>query len=518
MEKRYFGSYSLQNTIRKVKENFPECVVLFKEDDGKYVTFKFDPETRKKYKLSETIRTYQFLNNHLILSNGCIDPFKYDKLDELIETTELQYDINKQKDSIEKIVKALNSCQEFHDTAMIDVGNQHGKMFDIRLTLNEIPRYYHVDMTASNVHLQKLNNDTVLNNLRSFKLSKLPSDLQYKILKTTHPGLKTIATEYISGLRDDKAHWTSSVEAYVKPWKKDVYEQMGISPFDVLADVSESRLVGKFVNDPKRHLILYDGSEYVYSEMPLEIMPYEDYKKERNMILNQYKQDIMFVCKETGIMPQEAIDVLNIYNKKIGPMIFKDKNEAVNEIKINNLKEPLLRIINRLNRSIKLQNPNLSFNATLRKNKENDNVRRIDINEKGTIIRFDFDMKTLILSEPYIMSLGHKRTECNLKKFQLVENFMNLFNTQMIDFKNTIEYKNYQFMKAVEQERFISLDIIEDGTNIYQTFLFPDKKHKLFLDPYKKIVSVDSLGEIQNSSILSEQLNKAIHIYDELFS
>ena len=48
MIKRYFGSYSLQNTIRKVKEFYPECKIQFKEDvEGKQVTFKFSSEDRK---------------------------------------------------------------------------------------------------------------------------------------------------------------------------------------------------------------------------------------------------------------------------------------------------------------------------------------------------------------------------------------------------------------------------------------------------------------------------------------
>ena len=34
MVKRYFGSRGLQNTVRKVKTEFPECKISYKEEDN----------------------------------------------------------------------------------------------------------------------------------------------------------------------------------------------------------------------------------------------------------------------------------------------------------------------------------------------------------------------------------------------------------------------------------------------------------------------------------------------------
>ena len=57
------------------------------------VVARVTTEDRKEYKLSEENKQYSFVNDHLILNNGPINPFKYDKLDALIEETELKTDV-----------------------------------------------------------------------------------------------------------------------------------------------------------------------------------------------------------------------------------------------------------------------------------------------------------------------------------------------------------------------------------------------------------------------------------------
>lgn len=127
MSKRYFGSFALQNTARKVKEVFPES------ETGKEVSFKFDSENRKKYKLSEGYRTYSFLNGHLILSNGPMDPFKYDALDSLIEASELQHEVNRQRESVMKIRNAIKGCVDFFNSAVIKFGIETGASTTLNL-------------------------------------------------------------------------------------------------------------------------------------------------------------------------------------------------------------------------------------------------------------------------------------------------------------------------------------------------------------------------------------------------
>ena len=488
MVKRYFGSFSLQNTIRKVKENYPECKIQFKEDvEGKQVTFRFTAEDRKKYGLSEAIRTYTFLNGHLILSNGSVDPFKYDKLDDLIETSELEYDIARRRDSVEKIEAALYSCQEFHDTANVKIGNQTGSgKCDIKLVLNETERAYQMDTIAGDIHLKKLDPNIELKNEMEYKLSELPSSIKYKILKTTHPGLLTVATEYISGLRDNKKNWKSAADAYVKSYRKDTYERIGISPFEVLADVSESRLVGKFAENPMRHLVLTNGMEYAYRENPLELIPYEEYRLERNQILNSYKRDVMRVCKETGVIAPKAIELMNMYTGKLGPVIFCEADKAICSIRMERLGEPLLGVINKINRAMKLYSHESGFLASLRKAKNYDDVRRIDINENGNITRVDVDILSLSVSNPYIMSIGHKKTEyTELNRFPLTKSFIETLKNEVEKMKEKPEYKAYKFTKELEKYGF-SEGIIEcdDEWNIYKYYYFPDLKSKynLYID------------------------------------
>lgn len=521
MDKKYFGSFSLQHTIRKVKEAYPECKISYKNDgEEKSVTFRFTPEERKSYGLSEGVKTYRFLNNHLILSNGNMDPFKYDRLDSLIENTELEYDVARQKSSTEKIKTALNSCQEFHDTAKIVIGNvTESGSFDVKLELNGTVRAYHVDMESKDVHLQKLDPDSEFENIQGYALSSLSPEIKYRILKTTHPGLLTVATEYISGLRSDKTDWRSPVDAYVKPWKKNVYEEMGISPFDVMADVSESRLVGRFVDYPMRHLVLSDGSEYAYGENPLEVMPYSEYKRERDNILNEYKKSIMMVCRETGVIPQKAIEIMNVYTDKMGPVVLCSPEEAITQIRMERLSDPLSGVIQKINRAIKLYNHDRGFLASLRKPREDQDIRRIDINENGSITRVDVDIMTLSVSKPYVMGVGHKRVEFeDLSHLPLTVAFIDTLATEVMKIKDRPEYKTYVFTKKLSDLKFEKEDITTDSDNeIYVSYRFPDKTQTFWVNPYDKTMGSPNLREIKENPRQLRLLEKAQEIFEEIF-
>ena len=521
MEKRYFGSFSLQHTIRTVKEHFPECQVVFKNDDTeKSVTFRFSPDDRKKYSLSEGVRTYSFLNGHLILSNGCMDPFKYDKLDELIESTELEYDVNRQRSSIEKITKALNSCQTFHDTARVLIGNQDTNgAFDIKLELNDIPRAYRMTGANGDVHLLKIDPETELTNPKEYALSDLPSSIQYKILKTTHPGLLTVATEYISGIRNDKADWKSVVDAYVRPWKKATYEAMGISPFDVLADVSESRLVGKFVDTPMRHLVLIDGSEYAYAENPLHVEEYSAYRSERDSILNTYKMNVMRVCKETGVIPQRVIELMNIYTGKTGPVVLCSPEEAIKQIRMERLSDPLSGLIQKINRAIKLYNQDGGFLASLRKPKGDQDIRKIDVNENGNITRIDVDVLNLTVSKPYIMGVGHKRVEFDdISHLPLTLSFIDTLKAEVEKIRIRPEYKTYVLSRRLESLNFRKGDVmIDDEAQVYVTYFLPNSTYMVWINPYTNELGSNDLPEIQKDDRAMEMLNKLQDIFEEVF-
>jgi len=520
MNKKYFGSFALQNTIQQVKEKFPECKVIYEEDPQKSVSFKLNTETRKKYKLSEGYRTYLFLNGHLILSNGPIDPFKYDVLDTLIENTELQYDVDKQKESVAKIRTAINNCIKFFNSAIISFGNKDNSEYDIKFVLNDVERAYHFDMDSDEVHLQKINPETVLQDAQEYELKKLSPKIIYKILKTTHPGLKTSATEYISGLRDDKAAWKSVEYAYIKPWKKETYESFGISPLDVLADVTECRLVGEFADNPMRRLVLYDGSQYAYREIPLEAIPYSEYQVKRNAILQQYKTDIMKVSKATNVIPPKAIEAMNMYaGKNPGPMILKPAEEAICEIRMERLENPIAGIVSKINRAMKLHNHEVGFTALLRKSRPFDEVKRIDINENGSVTKIDIDMLGLQVSKPYVVTVSRKIIILDdLNKLRLTQLFIAELEKEIKKMEDTPEYKMFLFIRRMKQ---IGIEegkiIVDDNMNVFKTFNLMGGKVVIYINPYDEDIRAGNVKLIESGSEDDNLYKQLIEAYSELF-
>lgn len=515
MVKRYFGSRGLQNTIRKVKTEFPECKIAYKEEDNiKTVSFKLEPEERKKYKLSDGFRTYHFRNDHLILSNGYLDPFKYDRLDMVIEKAELEFDVEKTADSVTKIRTALAACQNFYNSAVITLGNKVGYECDIKFILNDIERVYHMNMKSADVHLEKLEPDIEITGAVDTPLKRLKPEVVFKVLKTTHPGLLTRATEYISGIREDKGGWTSAEDAYTKDWKKKTYEAFGLKPLDVLIDVADSRLVGRFTKNPMRHLILIDGSEYAYTEFPLEAIPYEEYTAERNAILAGYKKDVMYVCKETGVIPQNAIEMMNTYKGNPGPVILSDADEAIRAIRIEKLTDPLIDIVKKLNRSMKLYDHKPSFTITLRKQRDACEIRRIDINENGFVSRVDINMASASVSEPYTIYAGARKEIEKKTKYMIA--FLEALDKELKRSKQDPEHFGYVYAARMKKEGFKKKEFRNVGNKYVIVFEFPKSSHILWMDPYTYEIGVDNEDFITKNHELIEYINQATDIFNQI--
>lgn len=503
MKKLYFGSIPLKITVHTVKENFPDCKVFYSETpDGKFVNFKFTTEDRKEYKLSEENKQYSFVNDHLILNNGPINPFKYDKLDALIEETELKTDVFYKRECFGKIMKALDSCQQFKNTAEIEVGNFIDKNnFDIKFILNEQKRAYHVG-DNDDVHLQKIDPETELKNSQTIRLKELPNNVQFKILKTTHPGLLTEATKFISEFEKDE-NLESVTDLYVKTWRKTIYKQMGIDAFDVLSDTTDSILVGDFVNNPMRHLVLFDGKEFAYSEKPLAIIPYEEYLEKRNEFLNNYKRDVMRVCKETGILPQKAIEKLNVYeNKNANCFIFDNVDNVILEIKEEILKDPFLNVVEKVNRFINLNNTYDGFKANIRKLKEN-TIRKIDVNENGMTCKIDIDLENLLVSDPYIQISGIRRKKFTNKKATLTKLFIEKLTEEFEKLKNTVEYKTYLFGLNLAELGFNNENIIKDK-DIKKVFY--RNNESIIINPYKGEIEINIINDQEKIKKIFEEI------------
>lgn len=492
MKKPYFGSIPLKITVHTVKSNFPDCKVFYGEDtNGKFINFKFTTEDRKEYKLSEENKKYWFVNGHLILNNGPINPFKYDKLDALIEETELKTDVNYKRECFGKIMKALDSCLNFHETTNVEVGNFiDNNNFDIKFTLNGDLRAYRIGDNLD-IHLQKIDVNTELKDSQIIKLKDLPNYIQFRILKTTHPGLLTDATKFISGFEKNEEVETVT-DFYVKTWRKSIYKEMGIDAFDVLSDTTDSILVGDFVNNPMRHLVLFDGKEFAYSEKPLAIIPYEEYLEKRNEILNNYKRDVMRVCKETGILPQKAIEKLNVYeNKNANCFIFNDVDNVILEIKEEILKDPFLNVVEKVNRFINLNNTYDGFKANIRKLKDS-TIRKIDVNENGMTCKIDIDLKNLLVSDPYTQISGIRKEKITNKKATLTKLFIEKLTEEFEKLKNTVEYKTYLFGLNLAELGFNNENIIKDK-DIKKAFY---RNHEfIIINPYKEEIEINVISD-----------------------
>lgn len=519
MQKKYFGNYCLQNTVRTVKKAFPECKIRCFEDGAeKKVVVLFSPDDRKKYNISENVKTYRFLNKHLILTNGPMDPFKYDNLDALIEETELEYEINQKRTFIEKTKAALDSCMQFHDLAKVIIGNYVNGSFDIRLTLNEIERTYHIDNETTNVHMEKLDPETELTGAKEFQLSKLPPNVQYKILKTTHPGLLTAATEYISGIRDGKESWRNAADAYTAEWKRKYYMQFGIDAFDVLIDIPENILVGEYSTKQIRKLFLLDGSKFIYIKNPLQVIPYDEYEDKKIEILNNYKMEIMELCKISGLIPQQAIEFMNKAAKGSEAVNLAPMGETILKIKNLKIASPLQLPLEKIVRLLKLRYNDYGFSAEIRKMKKPYDMIHIDVNECGAILRFDIDPKTFTISEAYKTYAGNRREAIeNIERYKMTTNFLNLLKPELEKIQDYPEVKLFKLGASLMELGIEDGKIFTQGDNIYKTFYLGKNRRELYIDPFEKKLSNANAFTGADAETM-EQLKTVIKLYQELFN
>lgn len=501
MNDKYFKSQTLKNTIHKVKENYPDCKISYNENDQKTVIFLFSPEKRKEYKLSDNKKTYLFLNDHLILKNGLLNPFSYDSFDAFIEKTELLYDMERKKNFIEKTGNALKKCQEFYNTAEIKIGNVRPGQFDLSFILNDIERWYHLDENEANIHLKKID-EPDMSEMSIFKLNKLPKKIQFRILRTTHPGLLPTSVEFICGIREDKLDWTAAEDAYLKSWEKKYYERFGINAFHVLADVPVSIAVGRYANIQMRHLILIDGSEYVYCKKTLELMKYNDYISERNKILNEYKKTIMEVCKETGVFPQEAVDQMNILKKNA--VILIDKNIGINKIRIDKLENPMKYLMSKIERTITLQENPTNFSISIKNAKNNKLLYTIIVNENNKTFRFDIDMKNNKISDFY--TNNKNITEINLAKTgKLTKRVKELVEERLPDFLTTPEFKMLYISNMFRELELDESRLESEESAIWKDFLLCDRHTKIRVYPYPlKFEYINFMPSTQDNSLIEQ--------------
>ena len=200
----------------------------------------------------------------------------------------------------------------------------------------------------------------------------------------------------------------------------------------------------------------------------------------------------MKVCKETGILPQKAIERLNVYeNKNANCFIFNDVESVVLEIKEEILKDPFLNVVEKVNRFINLNNTYDGFKANIRKLKEN-TIRKIDINENGFICKVDIDLENLLVSDPYIQISGIRREKCTNKRTVLTNLFIEKLTEEFEKLKKTVEYKTYLFGINIRKLGFDKENIIKDK-NIKK--IFYRNNETIIINPYGEEIEINVSGD-----------------------
>jgi len=118
------------------------------------------------------------------------------------------------------------------------------------------------------------------------------------------------------------------------------------------------------------------------------------------------------------------------------------------------------------------------------------------------------------------MSIGRKKIEFkDLSYLPLTISFIETLKKELEKIKDRPEYKTYKFTKDLINQKFIEGSVsYDDENNIYKTFIFPDKIHTLWVDPYNKIIGANLLDEIKSSPKMSRMLEKACNSFDYYFS
>lgn len=396
--KKFFNNIPLFLIINEVRKRFPEIEYsLGKDTYGNFVVFKATPEIRNKYKLNEENRIYRFDNKHLILNNGFINPFKYDKLDAFIENLEREIVVTHKRKQIEKIKMVLNKCESFYEIAMIDIANLTGENeCDLSFELNNILRLYHLHDDLEK--LEKINDEIKLDNIHRLPLKKLPLKIQFKILRTAFPGIKVEVIKYLIGIeRPDYINQLS--DFYVPKYKVDFYKKIKINPFDVLLDTRDTVCVGEFEENPRRYLVLYDQRIFAYTLDPISIIPYNDYINRKKEIIKEYQDILLEINKETKIGIESILKRVNS-SKKENVFVFRDKEKVIEEIKQEIKENPLNFVIEKIKRFIDLNYKNSFFSIEMRK-KLSDNSYIIDFNERGFTSKISIDKDTYEISNLY---------------------------------------------------------------------------------------------------------------------
>lgn len=347
----YFDSLIYKTTTYRIREKFPK-VMIFRKDDpygNSYLCININPkfpEKRKEYGFSKSFREFLIQNGRLLFGCRPVNPFTWDALSDLIYNTEKEMTISKIEKYNVNTRNTIKRAQTLIAEGKLILGNRTEDSFDILLQIDEQNRSYRfLSDNDPNTHLIKLDPETELVNEKEYAINSLPPLLKFKVIRTLCPGLKIETAKLIAGFETDI---NDPEDPYGKEYLNFLYKKLNIKPLDIVFDVFDCIQIGDYANDPMRHLRLTDGREFGYRKKldalgkpDIEIIKFEDYLERRNEIIDDYKNILMTVYAETGAGPAEALKYINEKKTVDGPVIFKDTNKTIVEIKKDHLAEPL---------------------------------------------------------------------------------------------------------------------------------------------------------------------------------
>ena len=518
MPKTYNNKYFKNPVVRvifyTIRKEFPGCIIGFHEDPNGIgiMSFSFTNEQRKEYKLSENYREFSLLNDRLT-GNTPLNPFSFDPLTKRISDIELDMDVEKKKKYSINTRRAIESASEFIETAYINTGS-FSKGTYISFDLNDEKRFYYRPNDEQRSHLIKITEDIDISDTALVRFSDLEPSLKFEIIHTAFPGINVKAVEYLCGIRGDKPYWKDAEEAYKKEYHKKLYEKLNLRPLDIVYDANDIICVGEFAENKMRRLVLVNGDSYAYNftrnwvgEEVLNIKPFEEYEKERDEIINSYKKDIMYVYRMTGIVPAIAIDLMN-KSKDPGSFVLMNKDEAVRMIRLENLKDPLNAINNKLNKLIIAENKQNSISINFRG--ELDGMQRKGmVNLYGKQIKVDVDLEKLTVSDPYTGGMGLE------KPFEIKDEFgKTLFGSlrsAVSGLKDSDEYKCFLFTYRLKEQ---GIEHRETAGENKIEYIFSLGNIPLYFDPYEKTLSMGN-GEMTDGE--NDLLEYVKTIYQEIY-
>lgn len=495
----YFDSPQYRAVRRAVKTHFPEITIIEKKDifDADAVGFAKKAGVASEKTFSVPYREFSVKNNHLLFGAAQADPFSWDELNKLIYETEKNMEEIKQRNYNLNTRSTIEKARNLLDQNLKVKKDPKTGNIDFEVEKDEEVRQYRfIPAEHKNKHLIKLNGEN-FEESEQVKLFLLPSLLRFKLIRTLYPGLKPEAVDIIAGI--DEKNKDPEIP-YMRAEHKELYEAFSLRPLDIVYDVYDIFRVGEFADFPARILCLTNGRVYAWRNVldvlgreKREVVEFEKYEGKKEEIINAYKNQLLEVFDATGLNPSDAIFYLN--SRTDGSFLFKTTSEAVENIRIEQLNDPLFLFKKRTRRLISYDaDSELSIGFMCKSDKE-------------TVVILKYRKYTVKLTVDLLSaSISKKETLLRGKEIEKIPNRLVTVSEKIEKIleanKNTVGYKKFLFDKKdfIEFEKYES----KDGT-VFAIYKAKDEDVQLSVDFFAGTLKLSG-GTSETLKAISEKL------------